>query len=83
MWYLEAFDDKTDKLVGDYLIRDIDEPSLRRFLKDNGDDYDDEGFGPFTYEVGNKNGLPEILRYIENPPDVEDFLSYFVSFYDE
>jgi hypothetical protein len=83
VWYLEVFDDKTDKLVDDYLIRGIDEDSLRRFLKDHGDDYNDDGFGPFTYEIGDKKGLPKVLRYIDKPPLIEDSMSYFVSFYDE
>lgn len=82
MWYLEQFDLETDELAQEYLLQEIDDPTLRRILNIQ----DSDPIEPFSLEVANLAAFENLTQYIrvsDIPSYQPEKYSYFVDFWIE
>ncbi|MFF0528353.1 hypothetical protein ACFYT3_08180 [Nocardia amikacinitolerans] len=83
MWYLEAFDKKSELLVRDHALAGLSTAALQRILG-FGDSFEDEGvtYPPEArgYDVP-LSVLPELAGYIVGGFMIDDSCDYQVGFY--
>ena len=82
MWHLESYDKETEEGVGDYALTGVDESAVKELLKLYCDGFDEREFGPFMYPIRH-DGLPKLEERAGEPLPKEDFLNYYVTFYDD
>ncbi|KJF22351.1 hypothetical protein CJ178_03030 [Rhodococcus sp. ACPA4] len=81
MWYLEAFDNDTELLAGEYLLREMSVEIVKEIL-----DIDDSDF---ELPVGIRQNdvplekVPEFAKYINEPFKIDQNCEYEVAFLTE
>jgi hypothetical protein len=78
MWYLEAFDKKSEQLVREWQLRGLDEAVLRP-LVDIDDDYEGP-LAPYDFQLKDTASVHVLAQYADELIEADEACDYFVGY---